>query len=155
MIVRSFSRNVQSLTLAIVAVAGISFAPSAVHAQAVYQNFTCEKPGENSEATSATGLQLHETVTINGNANLSTCIKSNDNGCVYGITLNGNSGVYDYELVVDAEGPHGLGSGNMYLEFTDESGDTYKLKVFSSTRATHTVRYNSKKPAIKKIKWSN
>jgi len=149
--VRTLSQHVQILSLTIVAVAGISFAPSAVHAQVVYQDFTCKKPGENSHAKSATGLQVHETVKINGNSDLSTCIQANDGGRVYGITLNGNSGSYDYELVVDAEGPHGIGSGNMYLKFTDQSGDTYSLKVFSSTRATHTVRYNSKKPAIKKI----
>jgi hypothetical protein len=56
---------------------------------------------------------------------------------------------------VDAQGPSGFGSGSMYLAFTDQTGDTYKLSIYSSTRSIHTVRYNSEKPAIFKIQWSN
>ena len=43
----------------------------------------------------------------------------------------------------------------MYLHFTDETGDRYALSIYSSSRSVHTVRYNSQKPAIVKIEWSN
>jgi hypothetical protein len=111
--------------------------------------------GENNSATSAKGLQPNEQVSLNGNTDLSTCIKANDGGCVYGISLTGSPGFYDYVVNVDAQGPSGFGSGSMYLAFTDESGDTYKLSVYSSKRSMHTVRYDSEKPAIKRIQWSN
>jgi hypothetical protein len=111
--------------------------------------------GENSYATSERGLQVNSTVQLNGNTNLSDCIKANDRACVYGITLTGSPGIYDYVINVDAQGPSGFGSGSMYLYFTDETGDRYSLSIYSSTRATHTVRYNSKKPSIFKIEWSN
>ncbi|MGO8902982.1 MAG: hypothetical protein ACLQU5_32265 [Isosphaeraceae bacterium] len=151
--VRTFSQHVQILSLTIVAVAGISSLPSAAYAQ-VYRDFK-GNPGQNSEAKSDIGLQPKETVRINGNSDLSTCIQANDGGCVYGITLTGSPGFYDYVLNVDAQGPSGAFSGQMYLSFTDESGDTYCLAIYSSTRSVHTVRYKSKKPAIIKIKWSN
>ncbi len=111
--------------------------------------------GENSSATSDTGLQVNQAVQLNGNTDLSSCIQANGGACVYGITLTGSPGIYDYVLNVDAQGPSGFGSGSMYLAFTDQTGDTYKLSIYSSTRSTHTVRYNSEKPAIFKIQWSN
>lgn len=111
--------------------------------------------GNNSSATSAYGLQNNSTVQLNGNTDLSGCITANDGACVYGITLTGSPGIYDYVVNVDAQGPSGFGSGSMYLYFTDETGDRYSLSIYSSTRSTHTVRYNSKKPSIFKIEWSN
>jgi hypothetical protein len=140
------------MAIAAAAVLGVAFAPPA-RAQ-VLRDFK-RKPGQNSEATSATGLQVNETVTVNGNKDLSTSIQANDGGCVYGITLTGSPGLFDYVLNVDAKGPSGIGSGNMYLNFIDQSGDTYRLMIYSSTRSTHTVRYKSNQPAIMKIRWSN
>lgn len=109
--------------------------------------------GENSSATGS--LESNQTVQLNGNTELDSCIRGNDDACVFGITLTGSPGVYDYVLNVDARGPKGIGSGCFYLAVTDESPDTYHLEICSSTRSTHTVRYNSKSPAIKKIQWSN
>lgn len=111
--------------------------------------------GQNSSATSEHGLQVNSTVQLNGNTDLSGCIQANDGGCVYGITLTGSPGFYDYVLNVDAQGPKGFGSGSMYLYFTDQTDDTYLLRIYSSKRSTHTVRYDSENPAIKKIEWSN
>ncbi|MFF7458082.1 hypothetical protein [Kitasatospora sp. NPDC008115] len=106
-------------------------------------------------ATSSSGLQNGDDVQLNGNTNLSTCVVANDSAKVYGIRLRGASGVYDYQVEVDGEGPHGIGSGSMYTAFKDESGDIYHLELTSSSRKTHTVRYNSDKPAIMEFKWSN
>lgn len=106
-----------------------------------------------SKVTSEKGLQPNEQVSVNGNTDLSTCLISNDGGCVYSITLTGSPGIYDYVLNIDAQGPSGIFSGSFYLAFTDESGDTYYIFIYSSTRSVHTLRYNSEKPAIKAIYW--
>jgi hypothetical protein len=105
--------------------------------------------------TSARGLQPNEQVSISGNTNLSTTIRGKDDSCVYGITLTGSPGYYDYVLNVDAQGPEGWFTGSLYLAFRDESGDTYFLFIYSSKRSTHTLRYDSKQPAIKQIFWSD
>ncbi|MDK2968328.1 hypothetical protein [Lacrimispora sp.] len=118
-------------------------------------DFTAEKLGENSSAERKDGMTVNSEVTINGSSNLYDIIKFNNKGCVYGITLTGSPGFYDFVLSVDAQGPEGVLSGAGYLAFTDKSGDTYKLSIYSSTRSVHTVRYNSEKPEIVKIQWSN
>ena len=111
--------------------------------------------GQNSFATSEEGLQVNSSVQLNGSTDLSNCMQANDNACVYGITLTQSPGSYDYVLMVDAQGPKGIGSGAMHLYFTDKTGDVYSLEIDSSTRSTHTVRYNSNNPAIIEIKWNN
>lgn len=111
--------------------------------------------GQNSSAVSEYGLAVNQVVELNGNTDLSGCVQANDDACVYGIRLAGSPGIYDYVVEVDAQGPRGFGSGSMYLAFTDQSGDTYKLSIYSSTRSVHTVRYNSEQPNIMKIQWSN
>lgn len=118
-------------------------------------DFKAERIGENSYAECKTGMTVNSEVSINGSSNLHDIIKFNDNGCIYSITLTGSPGAYDYVINVDAQGPKGLVSGSGYLAFTDESGDTYKLSIYSSTRSVHTVRYNSQKPKIVKIQWDN
>ncbi len=118
-------------------------------------DFTAAKTGENSSAERKDGMTVNSEVTINGSSNLYDIIKFNNKGCVYGITLTGSPGLYDFVLSVDAQGPEGVLSGAGYLAFTDKSGDTYKLSIYSSTRSVHTVRYNSEKPEIVKIQWSN
>ncbi|MBZ9714611.1 hypothetical protein [Deinococcus multiflagellatus] len=119
-------------------------------------NFTgaCGEAKDNPNVVqSDRGMQPNERAAINGNTDLSTCMRANDNGQVYGITLTGSPGIYDYVVNVDAQGPSGAFSGSMYLAFTDASGDTYYLGIYSSTRSVHTVRYNSDKPAIVKMWW--
>ncbi len=118
-------------------------------------DFTAKKTGENSSAERRDGMTVNSEASINGLSQLHDIIKFNNNGCVYGITLTGSPGVYDYVINVDAQGPKGFGSGSGYLAFTDKSGDTYKLSIYSSTRSVHTVRYNSEKPEIVKIEWNN
>lgn len=118
-------------------------------------NFTTNQAGQNSDAECAVGMGVNSEVSINGQTNLSGTIQFNNSGCVYGITFTGAPGIYDYVVNVDAQGPKGMGSGSGYLAFTDRSGDTYKLSIYSSTRSVHTVRFNSKEPEIVKIQWSN
>jgi len=107
--------------------------------------------------TSAEGLQINGQVNISGSKDLSTCLVGNNGACVYRISLKKVDGtrIYDYELNVDAKGPEGFGSGSLYLAFTDDSGDTYRLSIYSSTRSMHKLAYNSERPVIKKIAWSD
>ena len=113
------------------------------------------KCGENSSATSEYGLQVNQQMRLNENSDLSPCVRGNDDACVYGITLTGSPGIYDYVVNVDAQGPSGFLSGAIHLAFKDLSGDVYYLKVYSSHRSVHTVRYNSKDPAIVAFRWDN
>jgi hypothetical protein len=111
--------------------------------------------GENSHATSAAGLQPGQSVVLNGSRDLSHCMVANNNAAVFSISLSQISGLYSYQVTVDAQGPEGAFSGSMYLYFTDQSGDRYLLTVFKHARDRHTVSYNSRAPAIVKIEWSN
>lgn len=104
---------------------------------------------------SAKGLQVNEQVSVNGNVDLSTCLVGNGEARVYSITLTGSPGIYDYSVNVDAQGPRGFGSGSLYMAFTDQSGDTYYLQIYSSHRSVHVVKYNSQRPAIVAIYWSD
>ncbi len=106
-------------------------------------------------ATSDTGLQPGADASINGNTDLSSCIVGNSEGKVYGISLVSNAGFYKYRVDVDAQGPSGAFSGSINLAFTDQTGDTYKLAITSSRREEHTVSYNSDKPTIVKITWTD
>lgn len=118
-------------------------------------NFTTSDCGQPSGA--ATGLlDLDQSVVINGNSDLSSCMVGLTSGCVYGISLGEdlNHSVYQYMISVDAAGPEGVGSGQIWLSFVDESGSNYSLSIFSSTRKVHTVSFNSSAPSIVTIDWS-
>ena len=97
--------------------------------------------------------KVNSDLIINGQEDLSSIITFNDGGCVYGMRLTGSPGMYDYVVSVDAKGPSGMFSGSGHLRFEDETGDLYELSIYSSTRSTHTVRYNSDKPSIRKVEW--
>ncbi len=97
--------------------------------------------------------KVNSNLIIDGQENLSHIVTFNDGGCVYGMTLTGSPGYYDYVVNVDAQGPKGAFSGSGHLRFTDKSGDSYELSIYSSTRSTHTVRYNSNDPEIVKVEW--
>ena len=60
-----------------------------------------------------------------------------------------------YTIEVDAQGPSGFGSGGFHTRYTDASGDVYYLYIYSSSRETHTLRYNSNNPDIVLVEWSN
>ena len=112
-----------------------------------------EASGSVPNSATSTGMQPFQTATVNGGPP-SNCVIANDGGTVYGITILNIAGpIYDYQISVDAQGPSGWDSGSMYLAFTDATGDTYYLSIYSSTREIHTVDYNSSSPAIVTIWW--
>jgi hypothetical protein len=110
--------------------------------------------GPNGNATAPPpGLKPGQQVAMNGSTDLCGCMQGNDGACVYSITLEPGAGVYAYVLLVDAQGPKGIGSGSLNLVFVDMTGDHYNLAITSSTRETHTLRYNSSNPDIVEIAW--
>ncbi|MBX9815266.1 MAG: hypothetical protein K2X76_11235 [Sphingomonas sp.] len=118
-------------------------------------DFTSSNCGSHKgTATSSTGLAPGQAVTINGNADLSSCMTGPGNGAVYSIELQQDSGFYNYIITVLAQGPTGAFK-SMYLHFTDETGDRYKLWIYSSRKQLHTLAYDSDKPNIVKIEWSD
>ena len=114
--------------------------------------FTTSNCGQE-EGTATGVLQPDEYVAINGSTDLSQCIVGKDGARIFWIMLQKQAGFYEYKLTIMAQGPSGTGSGYFRLYFTDQEPDTYKLKIFSSTKETHELRYNSKEPNIVTIKW--
>ena len=94
---------------------------------------------------------------INGNTDLSSCVVGNAGGRVYQVylSLNPPPSIYKYLIHVEAQGPAGAGSGSIWLVFTDQTGDTYRLRIYSSTKAWQTVSYNSSQPGLVKLAWSD
>ena len=95
-------------------------------------------------------------VEMNGSTDLSSCVVGNSGARLYSVKLAKQSGaLYDYVFSVEAQGPKGLGSGWLYLYFTDRTGDRYSLGIWKSERLLHTVAYNSADPGIVKIEWGS
>lgn len=111
-----------------------------------------EASGKTPNSATSTGMQPFQSATVNGGP-VSNCVIGNDGAVVYNIWLTKTTGIYDYQIGVDAQGPSGIGSGYFHLAFTDATGDTYYLKIYSSNREQHTVDFNSSAPAIVKIWW--
>lgn len=93
---------------------------------------------------------------INGNTNLSSCIVGNNGANVSSIyvTEMQPGSLCKYMILVNGQGPAGVGSGNLDLSFTDQTGDQYSLTLHSSTAKTHYVRYNSNGPGIVAVQWN-
>ena len=120
--------------------------------------FECAKPGRNSRAFSKGGkpMPLHSDMLINGERDLSGIVKGKSGACVYSVTFtNSPNPIYDYQVLVDAQGPKGMGSGSLHLIFEDETRDGYKLAITSSTRKRHTVDFNSSEPGIVRFDWGD
>jgi hypothetical protein len=112
-----------------------------------------EAPGHAPYCAVSAGMQPFQSASVNGGP-VSNCVIGNDGAKIFEIWLTTTTGpVYTYQVTVNGQGPSGLTSGSFYLAFTDESGDTYYLSLYSSTRENHIVDYNSDKPNIMKIWW--
>ncbi len=121
-------------------------------------DFECAKPGRNSRALSKGGkpMPLHSDMAINGSRDLSAIVKGKSGACVYSVTFtNSSNPIYKYQMLVDAQGPKGVGSGSLHLLFEDETRDGYKLAITSSTRKRHTVNFNSSRPGIVRFDWGD
>ncbi len=117
-------------------------------------------PPKGAYANTLTGkLGINMQVAVDGKVDLSDCICSPASlgpaPRVFGIRLveNKNYWFYQYSLYVDAQGGGPLGLSNLSLCFVDETNDFYAMDIISSDRKIHVKNFNSKAPAIKKIKW--
>lgn len=91
-------------------------------------------------------LSPGDVVMINDNPDLSHAIIGNSGAYVRKIELVEQAGVYRYVVNVIARGPKGLGSGWLYLHFTDMTKDRYALGIWRSDELQHTVAFNSAAP---------
>lgn len=68
------------------------------------------------------------------------------------IWLTSKSGIfYDYTIYVNGACPKGKWDNK--LQFTDESGDTYVLRIYATDEKDHYVNYHSTAGKIVKISW--
>ena len=103
--------------------------------------------------TSNTGLQVGQHVVVKHNGKrveLKDIIKFGSTGYVSKIEMKENGGTYDYRIEAVGAGPS---SGYGYTYYTDGEPDTYSLKFYDSKEHSDYVRFNSKKPVIRKITW--
>ncbi|MHB8837603.1 MAG: hypothetical protein ACYC7F_01485 [Gemmatimonadaceae bacterium] len=114
----------------------------------------CGEAANAPNVAESSGMQPLQTATVNGRP-VSDCVVGHSGAIIYGIGLSRTAGSNEYVVTVDGHGPLGMFSGSMNLAFTDEAGQTYSLSLYSSRRSQHTTRYNSDKPNIVKIWWSN
>ena len=116
-----------------------------------------ERKGTDNYATPVNdnddALNIGDELVINNQEDLSKIVTFDKGGCVYKIFLEGSPDIYKYAICVIAQGPKGFNSGYGHLEFTDATGDVYKLKIYDSDRELHRVRYNSKDGRIVKVEW--
>ncbi|MGW5365152.1 eCIS core domain-containing protein [Actinopolymorpha pittospori] len=96
-----------------------------------------------------------DTVMINGSTDLSRVIVGNSGACIYSLTMDTTAAYYDFLVQADGRGPSGPFSGTLWLKFVDETGDVYSLSLFLSDRRTHEVRFDSTRPGIREIQWSD
>jgi hypothetical protein len=61
---------------------------------------------------------------------------------------------HPYVVAASGRGPKGAFSGSLVLHFTDRTGDTYELMIWSSNPGFgHAVGFSSSDPVITKIRW--
>jgi hypothetical protein len=124
-------------------------------AEAGNANFTAEQCGENSGAKGK--MEVGDSMEINGNADLSTCINGKHKSTVFSSELKkGRCYLYgEYNISVEAKGPKGWGNGSFYLRFYDQTNDYYDLSVWKSSKDKHCVGMKSDNPTVRAIYWNN
>jgi len=101
------------------------------------------------------GAPLGSNVAINGSTDLSDYIQFSGNGFVQSMSfIKAQNGIYNMEVVVQAQGPSGLGSGYGYLYFFDNGGVLASLKIFDSSLEQHTVQWQSPGSRLIAVAWA-
>ncbi|HEX9984100.1 MAG TPA: hypothetical protein VGF69_12610 [Thermoanaerobaculia bacterium] len=112
------------------------------------QPFTANNAGSNNGSLTNGLLAVGGgEILVQGGLPISAVIPS-----IQSITLVVDSGPV-YTATLNVVGACPSGSFDNAMQFTDQSGDTYSLRVYSSTVQTHTVSYNSSGPNITTITW--
>lgn len=69
------------------------------------------------------------------------------------VRKNHRSALDPYEYVIVVHGGCPKWKVDNHMTFTDRSGDTYNLRIVSSTTKEHTVKFNSVYPDLTKVTW--
>ena len=123
----------------------------------VYENNLVKTVVNKSEQSgyieSKNGYDLSYLDDICGEVDIEDVIQFGEDGYVdnFYVTKCGDG----YTLHVYGCGPSGgiLGLANGYLKFYDATGDSYSLRIFSTTFKEHTVGFHSDDPRIVKVEW--
>jgi hypothetical protein len=111
--------------------------------------------GRSSSATSIGGLHEGQRVKLNGNPDLSDCTKMNYGACISDIVLEArNPQTKMSKLTIDKHNPTDP-KGEIYFGFTDETPITYWFLMYSKDIDASVINYDSDKPVIHKILWSD
>lgn len=114
--------------------------------------FTPSHAGENQGSLSDGVLAVQGgNIEIAGYNNLSAVIPS-----IQSIELRpylGDSSDNGYTNTIAVYGACPPGKTDNKMTFTDETGDTYTLRIYSDTASQHTVDYGSRGPQIVTITW--
>lgn len=130
--------------------------PSGIGAD--FTSTTCADPDGGSALGATPLLPEAGWLAINGNSDLQGCVVGPSGAvvtCAY--VTNQPPKAYEryaYGIWVFGQGPSGFGSGTFQLDFTDQGGSGYSLKLYSSTPAWHYVNYNSDSPGIIEMRWA-
>ncbi len=90
-----------------------------------------------------------QSIIFDGKAGTKGVIPDVDN-----IWLIVNDGIlYDFTIWVHGAGPKKGLFSTTRMTFTDRSGDTYTLNLYSSIKRDHFLNYHSSDPAIVRITW--
>lgn len=88
-----------------------------------------------------------QAIIVDGKVGINGVIPGIDN-----IWLTHETGIL-YDFTVHVQGACPKGKWDNCIEFTDQSGDTYTLRIFDSSSKEHTVNYHSSAGAITRITW--
>jgi hypothetical protein len=118
-------------------------------------NFTIQE--RTSTSGTVTGnASINSQVSINGSTDLSQIITGNNGACVLSITYESMDGIARNSVVYAfGQGPEGLGSGTLHLEFyTQNTGpnDPHTLGLTSSTPSCHDDKFSDGSNLLT-IKW--
>ena len=118
-------------------------------------NFTITQQGPSS-GTATGNASINSQVAINGSTDLSKIITGPSGACVLSITYESFDGIARNTVVYAfGQGPEGMGSGSLNLEFyTQNTGtsDPHTLSLSSSTAQCHDDRFSDGSNLLT-IKW--
>ena len=120
----------------------------------VGSNFTSDDAGKTEGSANGPPLLPGAgLLAINGATNLQSTIVGEGDAFASTIYIINKPAIshYRYSVYVQARGPSIFRYFRLY--FTDETGDTYKLKIWKDDLRWHFVNYNSDAPGIIAVNW--
>jgi hypothetical protein len=117
------------------------------------RDFTSQRCGQITGIAFGVAVPGGPRATINGSDQWQNCVcGGSSSAALYAWWVEQGGVFYQNRIVIDARGPSGA-FNNIRFIFTDETGDTYTLRVWDTSRKQHYVDYNSSAPPIISIAW--